>query len=226
MEAKTGSGVVKWLVIGFLGSLALILAFVIVLVLMFSPVIRIDEPRGKVLVLGGLIEVTGKKSEQEKVELSEENKLTQSLEVDLKAQNARSVYFVFNGGDLVVKTSSDGLLKIDCSNPAPLQGKLEKDQFVLDLSSIENTKCSLAIPEKMIATIKGVNGKLGIEEPKFDLMVKMVNAKISFVGAEATEYKFSNSVGYGTMDQFVSSEKKEAFKVSISLVNGAITKGN
>ena len=226
MEAKKSTSVVKWLVIGFLGSLGLLLTFVIVLVLMFSPVIRVDEPKGKVVILGGLIEITGKKIEQGKEEITSKTEPTAQFDVDLKGQNASSFFLNFNAGDLTLKTSPDTLLKINCENPLPVQGKLEKDQYVIDLASVEGLKCTVAIPEKMNTTIKGVNGKVAIDAPRFDLQVKMVNAKMSFAPASGVDYKFNNSVGYGTMDQFASSEKKEAFKISLSLVNGALTKGN
>lgn len=226
MEAKSGISIVKWLVIGFLGSLGLIFTFVIVLVLMFSPVIRVDEPKGKVVILGGLIEINGKKFEQSKEDVTPKTELASQLDVDLKGLNINSVFLAFNAGDLIIKTSADGVLKMNCETALPLQGKIEKEQYVVDLSSAEGLKCSVAIPEKMNTSIKGVNGKVTIEAPRFDLQVKMVNAKMSFIPANGIDYKFNNSVGYGTMDQFVSSDKKEAFKVSLSLVNGALTKGN
>lgn len=224
MEQKTGVSIVKWLVIGFLGGLALIFTFVIVLVLMFSPVIRIDEPKGKVVVLGGLIEVTGKMKDQMKE--AGPVKTAKAFEMDLQEKGVSNLVVNFNMGDMTIKTSPSTLLKLDCENPVIFDEKIEKDRFVLELSQNENLKCELFVPEKMGTSIKGGNGKVSILAPRFDLQVKMVNAKMSFSGAEGIDYKFNNSVAYGTMDNFNSSDKKEAYKISLSLVNGTLNKGN
>ncbi len=55
------SPMIKWLVIGFLGTFALILLFGLVALWKFSPIFSIDEKADRVTVLGGLIDIDGKK---------------------------------------------------------------------------------------------------------------------------------------------------------------------
>ncbi len=54
------SPVVKWMVIGFLGTLAMIFLFFGLLLFRFSPVLSIDGKNEKVTVLGGLVSIDGK----------------------------------------------------------------------------------------------------------------------------------------------------------------------
>lgn len=51
------SHVLKWIVVGFLGTLAIILAFVGFMVSHFSPLLHVDEQSGHVSILGGLIDI-------------------------------------------------------------------------------------------------------------------------------------------------------------------------
>lgn len=60
---KTGkppiSPVVKWVVIGFLGTVALLVAGIVALLLQLSPVVQIDGKEEKVSLLGGFILIDG-----------------------------------------------------------------------------------------------------------------------------------------------------------------------
>ena len=53
------SPIVKWLVVGFLTTIAMLFIFLGFLVSQFSPIIKVEEKGDKVAFLGGLIQVNG-----------------------------------------------------------------------------------------------------------------------------------------------------------------------
>lgn len=54
------SPVVKWLVIGFLGTLAMLLIFAGFLVTYFTPILNVDRKKDVVSVMDGIVEINGK----------------------------------------------------------------------------------------------------------------------------------------------------------------------
>ncbi len=61
MEAQTTQKQpwIKWLTIGFLGTLGILCLFVTILAFKFSPILSVDEKTGSVEILGGMVTVHG-----------------------------------------------------------------------------------------------------------------------------------------------------------------------
>src|SRR3954471_22420324 len=56
---SSGASIFKWLVIGFLGTFAIICGTVLIVIFRFTPLISVDDKTNHVTLLGGLIDLNG-----------------------------------------------------------------------------------------------------------------------------------------------------------------------
>ncbi len=218
------SPIVKWLVIGFLGTLALFLLFVGVLISRFSPLIRIDEKSDRVTLLGGLIDVSGTD-----VSLSQW-KLTGGKNARIhgskKLAAGQVVSVRFTNGKMELTSSDDDEFHWSCATEhhAPLPSPVESgNELKFDLTSVGSARCELSIPEGRRLRIQGSNGKLAIEEPAFHLDAELTNGKVGLNPDPGRKYRYDLSTRNGRVDPFESSTAAEALQINIRLTNGKIT---
>lgn len=207
------SPMVKWIVVGFLGTVAMSLLFLGVLIFKFSPLIEVDERKDYVSLLGGLIEINGREGGR-------------SLSGSAPLGSASSVIVRFGNAKLDVATAEGKELRWDCRLPrasGPLKLTEKDGALELDVSGFRHARCEISVPEGATARLQGSNGKLELAKPRFSVEASVSNGKIDFRAAEAAAYRFDVSVVNGRTDEFPSSSDPKAYSISLKATNGLIT---
>lgn len=220
--------VLKWVTIGFLGTVTLIMTFSLILLWKFTPLISVDDTNDRVMILGGLIDVNGNKGSVKVGPMSihddsEYGKFKGTMPLDLT--KIRNFEIAFRNAKIDLSNSDQGLLAWECVGVGSEHFiRKEKDEVKVDLTTGSYPKCSLKIPAGIWVSVFGNNGKLGIEKPHFNLKIQMDNGVVKLSPDSNKKYKFSNSIVNGKSDYFESSASKEAIVISVSLINGRISK--
>lgn len=228
--------VLKWLVIGFLGTVGIMAASVIFLVMHFSPLIEVNEKENKVRLFGGTLKIDGDFNAMNdngnfQIRFSDgEGEIAASKSAGVQTvEKGKKIKVKFLNGKIDAKTSTDNVLKWKCktlgdSHPAKIATISEG--YALDFGSKGAVKCELAVPKEAILAVEGTNGKLAVDRPAFGIDANFTNGKVSINPDHALDYQFNMKVVNGTSDTFTSSGSKQALPVNVSLVNGAISKEN
>jgi hypothetical protein len=216
------SPIVKWLVIGFLGTFAMILIFTGFVVSQSGSLFKIDGKKGRVQVLNGLIDIDGE-NDQVSVGGFDGGDSGAVGAKDLKA--GQTVTVKFNSGKFEVKTSDDGKFGWACRSHGAKVPTVanEADGIAFDLSELSSVRCKFGIPENTHLIIKGANGKIDFESPRFDIAADLGNGKVDFQLDKKTPYKFETAIEAGKMDKFESSTQAGAHSVKVHVTNGSIT---
>ncbi|MCB0394439.1 MAG: DUF1700 domain-containing protein [Bdellovibrionales bacterium] len=225
----------KWTVIGFLGTFSLFVILVIFVLSYFSPILEVNEAKGRVRLLGGMIDV----DEQKGLVTLGGSKFFIDDELDVKiegsfdsgmSKNVKEFNFKFSNGKLDVLPSQDGKLTWNCKaktykdkfEESPKSAKVQGGRAVLDLDSYMGSKCILQIPQKVNLVVKGGNGKVHVDKPDFDVDIDLGNGKVGIDPDPAKQYSFNTHVTNGVTREFTSSEKPDALKIKVAIVNGKI----
>lgn len=212
------SPVVKWLVIGFLGTVSVIMFSIVLIVWKFTPLLKVDETNDRVVMLGGLIDVDGK-GHHLKIE-SRDFAGSKSLDTKIK-----TILIPFNNGRLELSTSEDRMFKWECTIGGKKDSagiKENKDTITLNLKDVGAAKCDIILPKAVSVEINGDNGKVSILKPHNRFDVNLLNGKIYVSPDESQKYKFKTSVKNGRMDAFDSSTDPTAIELNLSILNGRI----
>ena len=115
---KTQMG--KWLIIGFLGTLSIFIITFFILIMKFTPLIKIDESKGRVKILGGLIDINsdngtikmGSKIKSRKGLKYKGHRFKGSKLIDKSKFSELKINFA--NGKIKLKNSSDNYLRWEC----------------------------------------------------------------------------------------------------------------
>lgn len=223
------SPIVKWMVIGFLGTFAMLLIFVAVVVSRFTPLLRVDDLKDKVSLFGGMVEVDGK---NEKVSIRGSfgdnwEFSGSSIAGAMPMTKGQNLKVKFSSAKLNVTNASDDRLAWKCSYHGDSKvgdPKLENGDLNFDLSNLASARCELFLPENVHLSVRGTNGKMSLDEPRYGVDIDLVNGKVAFDPDSERAYRYSLAVNNGKMDEFISSDKPEALDIKIHLKNGKITR--
>lgn len=218
------SPIVRWLVIGFLGTVAMLLAFAVFLVANFSPIVRVDEKGQTVEILGGAIKVDGDKDRVSIRGIIDTDMGSYSGSQTLDAGETVSVKF--SNGRMEIEANEEPSLEWECrggggSSPQPLS---EGGTTTLDFSSMLGVKCDIRVPKGAKLDIKGTNGRVSISEADFDVTADLARGSVEFGAAKDVAFKFDVKVDMGKTDAFESSDKPGARSAKIHVGSGRISK--
>lgn len=216
---------VKWLTIGFLGTIGMGMFFILVVIWKFTPIIKVDDQTGRVQFLGGLIDIASNDKEGShswfnfNFDSAGGRSFFGSQNV---GPNDKIVKIKFSNGKFSVEPTAEKKIswecKTDTKGPSQVPAKIDSGiEFVF-----VNAKCELRVPEKMAVEMEGNNGKIDLQKPMGNFRVKMNNGKLGIEPKENTAYKYDLKVGNGKIDRFESSEKPGAILISADIGNGAI----
>lgn len=219
------SPVVKWIVIGFLGTVALVILAFVLMLSYLSPLIKVDEQSEKVSLLGGAIQIDGKEG---RVfidgAIGERRRIVGAADVE----PGQNISIQFNHGRFTVETSDDEKLTWRCraisegKKDETVQPITENGKLSLDFSATNLTRCKLKVPVGALLTMNGTNGRIYLKEPQFGVNVELTNGRVSFEPDDDSAYQYNLSVVNGTVDSFQSSDKPNAHSINIRLTNGQI----
>jgi hypothetical protein len=204
------SPMVKWLTIGFLGTMGIGCLTTLLLVWKFSPLIQVDEGNDRVSILGGMINVAGGTFQGEK-----------------DAAKFSALRIPFSNAKIEISQSTDGKVHWRCKvmGDDGASATEEGKTFVLDLEHTGGSKCEIEIPAKLKSIVRGDNGKLTIVKPQADVDVEMDNGKISVTPDPTRAYHYDTKVTNGMVHGLKSSDAKDAVRIRLALTNGKISAG-
>jgi hypothetical protein len=222
------SPIVKWLVVGFLGTFALLLVFAGAVLYRFSPLIKVDN-KDHVTLLGGAIDIDGAEIKGGHGSWSFSSgsggfggghQVTGRAAV--LAENG-SLLIQAKNGKIHVQNSDDASLRWDCridkGKPDPAVHYQEK-AMVLDLTYASGILCDLFVPAKHALKLQMENGKIFVEKPKYGLDVSLTNGKILIQPDPALAYRYDVRVERGVTDEFTSSRRADAIFIKAFVENG------
>ncbi len=216
------SPIVKWLIIGFLCTVAMILVFTGFVLHHYDSLVQVDGPNEKVEILNGFVRVDGKKG---KISISGLNEASSGLTGLKTMPSSRAATIKFNSGKFEIRASESDKLTWACTTKEAFIPKPEDEgnTFNLDFSNLSFVNCKVSIPEGSPLLIRGGNGKIVVTSPAFDLDAQLENGKIVFQNQKKSAYKFDVLVQNGKTDTFTSSEQKKSHLVKMHVANGIIT---
>lgn len=218
----------KWLAVGTVVAFALIFTAGLSVIWYFSPILRVDQQNGRVVLLGGLIDVNEKIGRVRVGGLEVNDALKESSQTkgqdDLTDQNITKIEIPFNTAKLDVSSSSDLTMKWDCKSSGHSQLKTEVTAGVLtlNLDSLNLAKCSISLPAGIATDFHGVNGHMEVDAPRDALNISLTNGKVNIRPDASRVYDFEVQVKNGLQDIFPRSSAKDAVKVKVNVVNGLV----
>lgn len=214
---------VKWLVIGFLGTIGMGLMAVFILIWKFSPLVDVDETNKRVKVLGGLIDVKKKNGtitvdgdidinieEVEIDEVVELKEMTKDQVIDLRFSNVK----------LDVKRSKNSQMRYECEGLGEYT-KPQSGELLFDFSSMTAIDCTFKVPADKNLNINVLNGKVTFSQLQNNVNFKGTNVKLDI--APEKEYLYNLKVLNGSVDQFTSVNDSR-YEMSAQITNGFIQK--
>lgn len=235
--------------LGVAGLMAFAIASTVFMIWYFSPLIHVDEAKGRVTLLGGLIDVN-EETDTVKIGGMTVNGSMKNGHLELRSGDDPGHDMQINLGGKSVTASGEedvkniSLLKIpfntarlalvvegstfkwDCKSIGAALAPVSVDAGVMtfNLDKMDMAKCDLYIPVALKTQIRGINGALEIENPSADMDIKVTNGKVNIKPARSKVYDFQVSVLNGMHDEFPRSDDKQAVKVKVDLVNGVVHK--
>lgn len=223
--------IMQWLVIGGVSTFAIMLLFIGFIVWRFTPIIDVNEKEERVSLLGGMINVNGTegtiKLGEEVVQMGK-NSQRVAGNFTMKDPSRSEVWIPFTNGKVQLETSGDNKLRWDCSSygGAPQATEDQINKYKLDFSGAKGMKCRIEVPANAKVALKGSNGKVEIERPRYNVDLTLDNGAVEIEPNRDSEYSFVTKVVNGHVDEFKSSPGKGAFQISVNLVNGKISNGD
>lgn len=221
--------VVKWLTIGFLGTVAMCLIFTAITMVFFSPLIEIDESAGRIRILGGLIDISDSKSRIE-MSTSSHTKLSGSLDSKLNFSKSiismtpeMSFKLAFNNGKIDISNSNNETLSWDCKldeSVEPIVTTID-GLVTLDISQSKGVKCDILVPQMNELKIEGINGKIDYIYPRVDSIIKLTSGKIELEFDDNIKYSHQINVLKGVKTG-LPEQNEDGIKLNIDLTNGMV----
>jgi hypothetical protein len=219
------SPVVKWIVLGGLGCLALSVAALVALAFFFSPLLKVSEDEGKVVLLGGLIDIDEGKG---KVKIGDaefsggENK---HFEGEASVASGGKVAILLSNGRLAFTTAAGPKLRWDChshEDDAAPELTVQNGVQVLDMKNLRGARCEIAVPKASPLNAEADNGRISFEQPLYDVTAKLDNGRISVAAAKGTRYAYDFKIGNGRADEATSDPAPE-YRIRAEVGNGKIS---
>lgn len=222
--------VLKWLAVGTVVFFGAVFILGITLVWYFSPIVKLDGERGRVTLLGGLIDVDENLGQVKIGNVVANEALHEGLKVkgeeDLSNQHVERIKIPFNTARIKLKPAADRKLKWECKAAAhsPPSVDLHAGVLTLNLDVLNFAKCLIFVPAGPAVDIQGVNGQMEVESPQDHLNIAINNGRVKIKPDPSRVYDFEVKVKNGLQDFFPRSNSKEAVRVKVDVVNGLVKK--
>lgn len=225
---KKGSPFWKWFFIFTVGGSIIMIATVSFFFSKITPIIKVDEESGRVIMLGGLIDINGNIGSVkvgDQFDMDMKAKHIFNGKIDSVQQNINEVSLNFSNGKFVILKSEDHFIQWDCKlSEPPKDGQVKQDdkEYELNFKKLEGVQCDLKLPTTVKLDLEGANGNVSARRPDFPVDIKMDNGIITFHVDPTLDYDFNNKVINGTNLIFTSSVPG-GIEVDLKLKNGTIT---
>ncbi len=212
----------------FAFSTVIVVIGISILVYKFTPILKIDEEKNRVIILGGLIDIDGKAG---KVKVLDEYHFSdEKFNNDFKAnidlgQEKDELIMKFDSGNIQIQTSETSEVIIDCKlSKQPTDNIIlhEQDLVRVDLTKISGSNCNLKIPLEKKVSLEGKHGNVFLNQPEFDAYIDIKNGKVSILPENEIDYKYQLNISNGYKGEFESSEAENAYEIQVNVDNGSI----
>lgn len=223
--------IVKWLVIGFLGTFSISVVAMFVLLWNFTPLVQVDEAKGHVKILGGLIDVQEDNGRVKigdgelkiggddfEIEFGSEFSGTEEIDVS----KVKKALFWFNNAKLKFRNSETSEIEYDCDTNGEAHVGENSGTMEFNLKGTSMASCKVSVPKGIDVEVKAQNGIFNFLDLENNLNFEGMNGKVRFQPGKEVAYKYKMKVQNGLMDDFESSDKSDAYKIEIELMNGKI----
>lgn len=220
----------KWIAVGTVAFFAMIFFSGMMLIWYFSPLVKVDEEKGRVVLLGGLIDVNEKIGQVKIGDMVVNDALKDAVNVqgeeNIGDAKIKIVKIPFNTAKLELTSGTDKRLSWDCKSATnvPLNAEVQSGVLTLNLDKLSFAKCAITLPIGLLTQIHGVNGDMVIDRPLDAMEIALDNGKVNIHPAPDKTYDFDVSVKNGLQDFFPRSNDKEAVRVKVNVVNGLVKK--
>lgn len=227
LRKKSKGSVVKWLSIGFMGTFALSLLFFCILAWKFTPFIEVDEQKGKVQLLGGLININGNMSESSsfKFEYSDDDYEVQKKGVEsIDVTTTKLLDFNLKNGNIKFSQSEGNSFSYKCSYQGEMNISKLNEKLLVQFEDGISAHCKFYIPADIDVDIDIKNGNVEVYEIKNNVNLVGKNVNVKYVPEHNSWYRYNLSVKNGSIAKFNNSEDLNAYKIKINIKNGRIGK--
>lgn len=226
-KEKKKMSFLRWLLLVFFGSQVLFIIGIIILAIKFTPIIKVDEEKNHVTLLGGLIDINGQSGrikifdQYQFVENTFSNEFIGDFEL---TSDIDEVLLNFSEGIYRFRNSKDQKVYWSCkleSLPTDEIVQFETGTLSLNLKKYQGS-CDIEIPLDSKLTISGKNGQVILDKPQYDLFTELENGTIKMITNRGIGYKFDVTVDNGISRQDLrSSSDPNAYEINIQLENGS-----
>ncbi|OQW46414.1 MAG: hypothetical protein A4S09_05440 [Proteobacteria bacterium SG_bin7] len=235
LPSKPSRGpIIKWLVIGFLGTAGIFTLFVTVLIFKFLPLIEVSEKGGHIKVFGGTIDFNdfdkdGFSTWNKKgmFKLGRYHSIEGARLVDPRVVD--KIFIPFSNGEFEITYNHLKKFSWDCKaaeGSDAFSMATEQDRILtLNLKKTKGVKCELSLPAETLVVISGTNGGLEIENPQGPVDIQLENGSVVVEPDLRKAYNFEIKVLNGNADSFDSTNATNAIKIKIDIKNGYVQKG-
>lgn len=222
--------VFKWLVIGFLGTFAIIALSFLALIYHFTPILKVDDAGSKVSVFGGAIEIDDK---NDRVFInglsisSSRNRVRGSMELNKKELDLIDAEFGTGKVEFNAIKGSQ-IIEWDChieSEKVASNSKIISKQgrsLKVDLREFRDPHCEISIPAEIALKTRGESGTIILTRPMAPVNIVLKNGIVDIEPNSSVQYKYDLKVINGRIEGLESSTDKNAIPVSITVSNGSI----
>ncbi len=219
------SPVVKWVVMGFLGTFAMVLIFLGFVVAQFSPLLKVDDKTDSVSLLGGLIQINGEKNE---IKIKGITSSSSDVVGQVTVGHGQKLEINFSNARVNLTNSDSQELTWKCqakSGSRPSTAN-KNDLIKIDFSDIQGANCELGIPADSSLTLSGKNGRFEVADAKYDLNLSLDNGRVEFKPDDDTVYHYDLKVKTGRVSEpheIKSSDQPGARQIKVLVGTGQIS---
>lgn len=219
------SPIVKWLTIGFLGTLGILVSTALILVWNFTPIVSIKGDEGKVSILGGMISINGSPSgHQDDWQTGSQATAFKENGSFSTNNNHHRVKILFSNTKADIFWKNQDSIHWDCKllgQRHPNIASSKGSDVVLSLANA--SKCSVTIPHRLSLYLTGSNGKISLNKPTSDYEIDLTNGVVVIAPDPEVEYRYDLKTTHGVIDRFDNANNMPAAKsAKVSIVNGTI----
>ncbi len=223
---KTGLGGFAWLLI-ILGSgfLTMLLA-VLLLAWSFSPLLKINEQNGELVILGGLIDIKESQGKFKMGNIKIEHKNYKfSGNFPYEEGKHHKFQFQFANGNIDIKTEVTKDILWECESNQKMGGEIEVEEDTISFLPAGNASglnCKLTLPEQLSLNIEGTNGKIKVSPLHAAAQIKLNNGLVELLLDSHKKYNFDASLQNGQLPSLPQDQSADSIPVKIEMINGKV----
>lgn len=222
--------IIKWLIIGFLGTFAIIVAFLVFVLMYFSPVISINNDTGEIIILGGAIKVQDESiifyDLDDFSDVLPRGSLVISGSSAIDTQTTDNVQLRFKHGKIQIEQPKNqdhiswSCQDIIFGNEVLVQNMIDK--MYIDFSPLGDINCVVHIPAVKTVSIRGNKGEIILFQPRSATSALLDEGTIFISPVDTQHYVYKTHVTHGNVDQFTSNNTDTAIPLEATVESGNI----